>query len=132
MESPKSYNGYDKDNNLIATTTAQDANSYLNPDEVKAAIANIKTVCTSKMNEVGSKLDAVVPVAEKALRVQGQTMGPRITKTASEIKNAGKSMVSSIDDLYSQSVQIHDKMQRDFNDSARSAVQSVSGVVRVS
>lgn len=132
MESPKSYSGYDKDNNLIATCTAEDANSYINPEEVKAAIENIKTVCTNKMNEVSSKLQEVVPVAEEALKIQGQTMGPRITKTASEIKSAGSSMTSSIDDLYTASVTVHDKFQRDFNDQARQSVASVANVVRVS
>ena len=44
MESPKTYHGYDSDDNCITTVTADDATNYINPDEVKQAIDNLEAV----------------------------------------------------------------------------------------
>ena len=53
MKGPETYTAYDKDGKVIGTYTAEDANNFINPAEVKAAIDNLKTVFQDQMKVHG-------------------------------------------------------------------------------
>ena len=56
MKAPITYTGYNDKNECIATITGQDANNFLNPAEVKAAIDNVKTVMEEQLGNITKAL----------------------------------------------------------------------------
>ena len=132
METPRTYRGYNSDGKCVAKTTAQDANKWINPAEVKKAIEKVESVFTEQMNGVGNSLQNIVDDAEEAVIVQGTDMGKTIEETAKAIKALPKQAMEGIKTLYEYSIQAHDNLQKQANNYAYNQVAGTSGVVRIS
>lgn len=132
MESPKTYKGYDKEGKCITTKTAVDATTMLDPAEVKSAIENIKSVMTEQMGKISSALTSLSSDANEAVIVQGTSMSGAIEDTANVLGQIPGTVMGEIEPLYDLAVTTHDKLQREENEKAESAVRSTSGVVSVS
>ncbi len=132
MVSPKTYRGYDEEGKQVCSCTAVDANGYINPDEVKAAIDNVESVVSEQMNNISKALSNVAPEAEEAVIVQGTKMTETIEEICSSLGSLSGTFADSISSLYTESVRAHDEIQTQANDDAYNAVASSSGVVRVS
>lgn len=131
MKSPKTYRGYNDKNECIAEFTGADANEYINPAEVKAAIDNIKTVMEEQLGTISGALRDEVDDAEHALIVQGTHMGDPINDTAKTIDKIPDAVYSSLQEVYKQAEISHDKIQDAANDDARDQAKNTAGVVRV-
>lgn len=131
MESPKTYHGYDKDGNCITTSTAEDANNYINPEEVKAAVENLENVLKEQFKGITDALRGLEQDANEAVIVQGTKMGGTIDETCTAIDGIPEQIMSGISELYNVSVQAHDEIQRTLNDNAQQAAWG-NNVVRVS
>ena len=132
MESPKTYHGYDKDDKCIKTTTAEDANNYLNPEEVKTALTNLETVLRDQFKAITDALRGIEQDANDAVIVQGTKMGGTIEEVCNALDSVPDTILGQIGDLYSLAVTKHDEIQRELNDTAYNSTASTSGVVRVS
>ena len=132
MESPKTFHGYDEDDDCIATETAEDANNYLNPEEVKAALAKLEAVLKEQFKGIVDALRAIEQDANEAVIVQGTKMGGTIEEVCNALDSVPDTILSQIGDLYSLAVTKHDEIQRELNDTAYNSTASTSGVVRVS
>lgn len=132
MLSPRTYYGYDNESRCVASATALDANTLLNPAEVKAAVDNLENVFTTEMTSIATALHNMTQDANESVIVQGTSMAGTIEDTATAIVQIPGQVSSSFSELYSYSVQVHDVLQEQANEEARSAVAGASGVVRVS
>ena len=132
MVTPNTYVGYDKDGQQICSCPATDANTYINPEEVKAGIENVISVVSEEMTKVSKALQDVAPDADTAVIVQGTKMTETIEQTCDALGSLSGTFGDSISGLYDQAMAVHDKLQNQANQEARSAVSSTSGVVRVS
>lgn len=132
MLTPKTYKGYDKDGKVVAQYTAVDANQYINPNEVKSAISNVKSVFKDQMNSVATALTGISADATEAVIVQGTKMDTVINETAQALNKIPDQVMKGISSLYDKSVEAHDKIQKKANEEAYSAAASIDGVVRVS
>ena len=131
MESPKTYHGYDSDDNCITTVTADDATNYINPDEVKQAIDNLEAVLKEQFKGISDALRGIEQDANEAVIVQGTKMSGTIEETCNALDAIPSSVMSQIGDLYNESVQVHDQLQTEFNEKAKNAAWG-NNVVRVS
>ena len=130
MVSPVTYRGYDKDGTCITQHTGVDANTQINPAEVKAAIDNVKAVFDEQMQAVATSLTKISEDAEEAIIVQGTNMGQTIEDTANVLKELGGQVTAGIDTLYDYAVQAHDKLQENNNNRAYNECR-VNGVVSI-
>ena len=90
---PQTYTGYDENNNVIITREAEKAENYINPQEVHAAIENIKTVVDTGLKQI-AKAISEVKCGEKMLVVADKTMQPMVEELAEQI--AGKNRDTEI------------------------------------
>lgn len=121
MESPKTYHGYDKDGQCITSKTAEDANNYINPEEVKQAITNLENVLKEQFKGITDALRGIEQDANEAVIVQGTKMGGTIDETCTAIEGIPDQIMSGISGLYDASVTAHDQIQMTLNENAKSA-----------
>lgn len=131
MVAPKTFIGYDEEGKQICTCTAIDANEYINPEEVQAAIDNVISVTSEEMSKVSSALQKVAPDADSAIIVQGAKMTQAIEETCTAVTGLPTSFGDSISNMYTIALAEHDRLQQEENDEARNTAQSTPGVVRV-
>ena len=115
MVAPITYKGYNSDGNCISTVTGFDANTQINPAEVKAAVEKINSVVTKQLGEVSSKLSNICQDASEAIVVQGTGTDKMVAKIAEEIPTLGPKMVEGLEDLYDRAVEAHDYLQNTNN-----------------
>ena len=127
MVSPVTYRGYDQEGKCITQHTGVDANTQINPAEVKAAIENVKTVFAEQMEAIAQSLTNISEDAEEAVIVQGTNMGQTIEDTAMVLKELPNQIIQGIDVLYDYAVQAHDQLQ-DTNNARAYYECKVSGV----
>ena len=132
MVSPRTYYGYNNEGKCVASATALDATTLLNPAEVKAAVDNLDNVFTTEMTSIATALRNMTTDANEAVIVQGTSMSGTIEDTAAAILQIPGQVSGSFSELYGLSVQRHDMLQEQANEEARNAVASAGGVVRVS
>ena len=131
METPKTYVGYDKDENVIASQTGEDANNFINPDEIQAAIQEVKQVTEEECKSIVSNLQKLIPDVKSAISVKGKTMAQSVEQIGTVTESVPAAKEGAIGNLYNEAVQKHDQKQIENNEAARSSVASHSGVVRV-
>ena len=129
---PKTYYGYDSNNECVAQCTAPDATTLINPEEVKKAVEDIITAFTESLEEVTNQLRGLTKDTDEALIVKGTKMTETVEQTADAISQIPAQVESSIGELYDNAVEAHRILQEKANEQAREAVSSASGVVRVS
>ena len=132
METPRTYRGYDSEGTCVVKCTAQDANQWINPEEVQRAIENVEQVFTEQMREVGTALQNIIYDAEESVIVQGTNMGETIEETARAINTLPSQAMEGISTLYEYSMQAHDNLHKQENIYAYKKAVSANGVVRVS
>ena len=133
MVEPKTYTGYDKENNIVGTCTAVDANDYINPADVKRAIDNLESVVNEQVSNISKALTSVAPDASHAVIVKGTNMQATIEEMATSISDGTitNSIVGSVDEMYTVAVSSHDQLQNSANDEAYNTILSADGVVKV-
>ena len=132
MVAPKTYCGYNSEGKQICSATAENANEYINPDEVRAAIDNFNEVVETNLNNLSSALLNVEPDTEEAIIVQGTKMTETIESLCTTLKQLAGQFADSIEFMYSESVKAHDEIQNQANTNAKNSVTATEGVVRVS
>ena len=132
MLSPRSCYGYNDEGKCVASGTATDATTLLNPAEVKAAVANLEAVFTEEMQRIASALRDMTADANESVIVQGTKMDKPIEETVTAILQIPGQVSSSYSELGAYAEQVHDALQQKANDEVYNSVRSASGVVRVS
>lgn len=127
MKPPITYNGYNDKNECIATIAGQDANNFINPAEIKAAIDNIRTVMEEQLGNISKALREEVSAAETAIIVKGTHMGDPIEDTASTIDKLPNAIYNSLEEIYERAEVAHDTLQDAANDDAKAKVQATPG-----
>ena len=128
---PKTYTGYDNEGKKVCSCTATDANEYINPEEVQAAIDNVEQVASEQMQTISSALNNIAPEADEAVIVQGTKMTGVIEEICTALSSISGSITDSISSMYTEAVRAHDEIQNRLNDQAYNAVAGSSGVVSV-
>lgn len=127
---PRTYAGYDKDGKVLCKVTAVDANRYLNPDEVSAAIDKVVKTAEESVQNIIRAINNIEPDASEAVVVQGTKMTKTIEETSEMFKALPGIMEASVREYYEVVVAAHDKLQDDANTTAESGAW-ISGVVDV-
>ena len=130
MVSPVTHRGFDQQGTCIVQRTGVDANTQINPAEVKAAIENVKNVFEEQMQIISQSLTHMSEDAEEAVIVQGTNMSGTIEDTALILSQLGAQVTQGIDTLYDYAVQAHDTLQESNNARAYNECR-VSGVVSI-
>ena len=91
----------------------------INPDEVKTALANVVSVCNEQMTLIANEISSVSSDASQAVIVQGSTIGPVVTETASLINGVGSQAEGILETYYNEAVEGHNKQQQIYNDQAK-------------
>lgn len=134
---PQTYTGYDEDNNVKITREAEKAENYINPQEVHAAIENIKTVVDTGLKQIASSIEKV-ECGKETLVVADKTMQPIVEELAAQIAGQDRSeiaplaiqMESALEEIYERACDAHDDIQQQLNSQAESACW-VASVTRV-
>lgn len=125
---PVTYTAYDKDGKEVGRFAAQNADNYINPAEVKAAIDNLKTEFQTQMKTLAVNLNSLSLDATHAVIVQGTKMDTQINDLAVSIQNdIPKLALEGIDNIFDAAVTVHDKIQKQLNDIAKSDAQKAAG-----
>ena len=132
MKTPKTYIGYDSQGNRVGSCTAVDANEYINPSEVQAAIDNVEIVATEQMGLIVSALNSITDDASEAVIVQGTKMTSTIEEVVEALGKIPESITDSISSLYTEAVSVHDQLQTTANDNAYNSMRNTAGVTSVS
>jgi len=121
METPKTYQMYDKDNNFIGTAQAANASAQINPNEIKTAVENLKRVAYEQMQIIRNALYDVANDAELAIVVNSADMGPIISGLADSLIKVHINIanIAGGDEAYSKALSEHDRIQRINNERAR-------------
>ena len=119
--SPKSYSGYDSNNQRVSSATARNATDYINPQDVAKAIEKVKTVATEEIERVTTALGKLTEDANDAIIVQGTKKTATFEEVVSGIKTIPNQIVDSIDELKTMAEQAHDELQNQFNEAAKNA-----------
>ena len=129
MISPETHRGYNDENKCIVTKVAVDANTQINPEEVKAAIENVKAVFEEQLGNIVTALTGLNVDAQDAIIVQGTDMTKNIEEAASFIEQFAGS-IADIDQIYEYAVEAHDLLQKSNNNDAFNLC-IIDGVVRI-
>ena len=130
MVSPKTWTGYDKDGNVLCRVNAVDANEYINPAEVRAAIDNVKATAEEGIQSIITAINNVEPEASEAVIVQGTKMTETINQTCDALREIPDGIAGAIEELYNMAVREHDRLQNEANDAAYNGAM-IAGVVSV-
>ena len=129
MEKPATWRGYDDKGECVAEFTAQDANQFIDPAQVQAAIDNLETAFSDGFIQISTSLLGLCVDASDAVIVQGTKMDTVIQDTAQAINSLPSQVLTGITQLYDLAVEAHDNIQRQANEAAQQAAASASGVV---
>ena len=130
MVSPLTHRGYNKENECIVQKTGVDANTQINPQEVKTAIENVKKTFEEQLGVIANALMDLSKDAGDAVIVQGTNMTKTIEDMASLLKQYASQITNGIDQIYDYSVQAHDIIQQTNNNDAYNLCM-IDGVVRI-
>lgn len=132
MEMPKTYKGYNSENNLIATCPARDAREYIDPDKVKAAIENFNNVVKESMDAIINAINVIIaPDAQEAVIVEGTRITPVLEEVNEGIANTANQMIEIVSTIYDEAVRAHEAIQQQANNDAFYKVRTYTGVVSV-
>ena len=132
MKYPKTFTGYDKDGKIITSCTAENANNYINPDEVKTAVNNLNTTIDTEITTITSELNNLKSDVEVGIIVQGTNMTENVETLSSAIDDVAEAAKEAAESVHSSSIKAHDQIQQELNQSAKNTVNSYPGVVSVS
>ena len=119
--SPKTYKGYDSNNQHVITVTARNATDYINPQEVEAAIEKIKTVATEEIEIITNSLGKLTEDANDAIIVQGTKMTGTFEEITAGIKTIPDQIAEALAELKELAKKQHEELQEQFNETAKAA-----------
>lgn len=128
---PKTYTGYDKDNQFVTKKTAEDADNYINMSDVEAKISDINDEITEGIKSISTKLSKYSTDTDDALLVQGANMKKPIEDLIEGIKTLPSTVEGDLSEIKTAIAKAHDDMQEDLNSEAYNAVKNTSGVTSV-
>ena len=133
MENPRTYYGYDDKNNLITSETAEDAKKDIDPNEIKEKAENVISVVNDEMTKISNALDGVINDVDNALIVKGKSMKADVDRAIGLVDSTKGEIIGKIDcdKLYSNAIEIHDRLQKTYNSRAQGHVRATTGVVIV-
>ena len=118
---------------VITSKTGEDANSYVDPGKVAAAVIDLDTTVAAGIDEIKGKLKNVSVGADgKMLMVEDVTMKPVINEAADSLDTIMPSLESGFQEIIDFAVGEHNKKQLEYNQVAYDAVSGTSGVNVVS
>ena len=135
LVSPKIYYVYDEHETLIHQYESEDVSeNYINPDEVKSAIDNLKTVLEDGFTNIGNKIaDEAAYDAENALVVE-DTNTSSLFDEVSGMLTDGTIMTelnTTLDSMYESAVAKHNELQEAANLQTSEIANSSYGKSRV-
>ncbi len=122
----ETWAGYDEEGKEIKRYRAADANADINPEEIAAAIENVKAACDEEMEGMTDKLNGLTDNALQALKVEGMTLSDFITTIGDVIDSFGSEIAGVLEPLVSQAETEHDRLQTKYNSDAESSAASGS------
>lgn len=131
MVGPATYYGYDDKQNLIVHGTAEDANNYINPEEVQAALENLMVVFEEQMNKIATNLTKIGEDAGQAIIVQGASMEGTVEDAAAQIRQIPDGILGEVENLKEIAISIRNEIQQIKNDDMYNAIASYSGVTQI-
>lgn len=128
---PKTYTGYDKDNNVIAKKTAEDADNYINMSDVDAKIKDISDAMADGIKSISTQLSKYSADSDEALLVEGANMKKPIEDLIEGMGTLPSTVEGDLSDIKAEIAKAHDKKQEELNNEAYNAVKNTSGVTSV-
>jgi len=128
LKGPITYTGYDSEGKAVATCTAVDANTLLDPQEVKTAIDAVVKAFNETLTNSMNGLRDLTADTDEAIVVKGTKLTDTVNQTADEIGKIPEQVESSFEELYQASIEAHDYIQTEINKQAHDAVQARSDV----
>ena len=126
----ETWAGYDEEGKEIKRFRAADANADINPEEIQAAIENVKTACDEQMEGMTDKLNGLTDNALQALKVEGMTLSEFITTIGDVINTFGAEIAKILEPLIEQAQVEHDRLQEQYNTEAKQSAASGSASCR--
>lgn len=144
---PKTYVGYGDETdpttgNVISAGTkeivrgtATDANTYVDPEEVKSACEELKEAMNGSgggITKVKNQLKNVSVDADgNMLQIEDATMQPLISATADSLGQASSSVEDLITDIIDYAQKEHDNKQIEYNENKKNEISGTYGVTSV-
>ena len=120
----ETWAGYDSEGTEIKRIKAADANNDIDPEQIKAAIENVKSACDKEMSVVTDKLSGLTDNALQALRIEGMTLQEYITAISDVINSFGTEIAGVLEPLVGEAQAEHDRLQEQYNSDAESSAAS--------
>lgn len=117
---------------FIYKETAEDAKSYINPEEVKAALADLETALNGSdggIKKIQNQIKSVsVEAGGEMLIVRDATMEPIVNAAAEELDQIWPQVSSTITEIQNFADSEFNKKQEEYNTTAHDNVASYPGV----
>lgn len=134
---PNTYAGYDQDGNRVISRQAESAkDKYINPEQVRTAIDNVRNVVDEGFKNIGKAISNI-SCGKETLAAEDKTMQPIIDEVAEQIAGGNGDvaplaiqMEESLEVVYETACDVHDDFQKQLNKQAESSCY-VTDVVNV-
>lgn len=120
----ETWAGYDEEGKEIKRLRAADANNDIDPEEIKAAIEKVKSVCDEEMKVISDKIAGLTDNALAAMKVEGMTLQEFITSITEVVDGFGSEIAGILEPLISDAQAEHDRLQTQYNGEAESGAAS--------
>ena len=128
---PKTYTGYDKDNQYVTKATAEDADNYINMADVDAKITDINETMVDGIKSISSKLSKYSSDTDEAILVDGANMKKPIEELIDGISSIPSTVEGDLSEIKGEIAKAHDKKQEELNTEAYNTVKNTPGVTSV-
>lgn len=124
LTSPGIYYGTNEQGETI-TVRAQDANDYINPQNVLNAINNIDSIVTEELKKITDALQPLGAEIDTAIVVKDKKMEQTVDDICIAIMDSAK-YFDAISGLYNDAVEAHNNLQQQLNNEAQACASRVS------
>ena len=127
---PHTYKGYNDENVPLCVYPAEDANSQINPSEIKKAIESARSIIESSTASLINNISKLESDYSAAVQMEGVTEFDSVKDLKESINNASK-ITDSFEELASAAQKKHDELQVKYNTEAHSSAAEYDGVTQV-
>lgn len=144
---PKTYVGYGNETdpntgNVISVGTkeivrgtATDANTYVDPEEVKGACEELKEAMNGSSGGITRIKNQLKNVSVDAdghmLQIEDATMEPLISATADSLDETSSAIEDLVTDIIDYAQKEHDNKQEEYNENKKNEISGTYGVTSV-
>ena len=132
---PIKYTGKNDEGEVITSQKGPDADTYLNPEEVSAAIDHVVEVFNDAFVNEGSsvvnQLRSVIGDSEEAVIVKGLKMTETIEQTADAIAGIPGQVEEQLAPYKKAALNARNEIQNQINDEVKKQVSGTAGVTHV-